>query len=232
MKKTSSNVACRGVAMMAAVWLGGCTNMLLPPNVTPVVAPSVSVADAKRRLVSVSEQKAAIEAQFAASEQECYNRFFVNSCLDQAKEKRRSALAYQKAIDIEAQQFQRKTTADERDLEVAKAVKEFEADQARVAAQPAALPVAAQPKLARPGKATLQDRRAAHSARLAERAVRERDEAPQRAAAAKEFEQRRVESVVRQREIATKIADREAKNATSDIQVPAQIPAPATPASK
>lgn len=201
--------------------LGGCTNMLLPPNVAPVVAATTSVAEAERKLASVAAQKSAIEAEFAASEQACYNKFFVNNCLDKAREKRRSALAYQKAIDVEAQHFRRKAAADERDREVARAVKEYEAEEARAAAMvraPAAAPVE---KPARPGRATLQDRRAAQQAKLAERAARERAEAPQRAAAVKAFEERRLDSAQRQREVAERIADREAKNAAPAEQEPA-----------
>ena len=215
MKNTALTLA----ALLLA--LGGCTNMLLPPNVAPVVAATASVPEAERKLASVAAQKAAIEAEFAASEQECYNKFFVNNCLDKAREKRRGALAYQKAIDVEAQYFRRKAAADERDREVARAVKEYEADEARAAAlvrPPAAAPAQ---KPARPGRATLQDRRAAQEAKLAERAARERAEAPQRAAAVKEFEERRLDSAQRQREVAERVADREAKTAAPAEQKPA-----------
>ncbi len=211
----------RAALAAAVLALGGCTNMLLPPNITPVVAPTTSVAEAQRKLASVEAQTSAIEAEFAASEQECYTKFFVNNCLDKAKEKRRGALAYQKAIDVEAQYFRRKAAADERDREVAKAVKEFEADEARAAAMappPVTAPAAKPPK---PGRATLQDRRASQEVKLAERAARERAEAPQRAAAVKEYEQRRVESEQRQREVAERLADREAKKAAPAQEKPA-----------
>ncbi|QYF92286.1 hypothetical protein KY495_16175 [Massilia sp. PAMC28688] len=204
----------RLAAAAAAAMLGGCTSMLLPPNVTPVVAPTTSMAEAERKLASVAAQRAAIEAQFAASEQECYTRFFVNSCLGKARERRRSALAYQKAIDVEAQHFRRKYAADERDREVARAVAQFEAEQAQVAAEQASAPVAAAPeKMPKPGRPTLQERRAERDARLAERARREREQAPARAAREKELEQKRRDSVQRQQEIADTIAERDANKA-------------------
>jgi colicin import membrane protein len=204
----------RLAAIAAAAALGGCTSMLLPPNVAPVVAPTTSMAEAQRKLASVAEQRAAIEAQFAASERECYEKFFVNSCLDKAREKRRSALVYQKAIDVEAEYFRRKFTADERDREVARAVKQYELEEAQAAAQQPSKPVAVpEAAPARPGRPTLQERRAQRDARLAERAQREREQAPARAAREKELEQKRRESEQRQREVAQKIAEREAKKA-------------------
>lgn len=198
-----------GAAMLAS--LAGCTNMLLPQNVTPVVAPTTSVAEAERKLASVAVQTAAIEAEFAASERACYEKFFVNSCLDAAREKRRSALAYQKAIDIEARYFVRKDTADTRDREVAKAVKEFELEEARAAAEPVKpppVPVAAPSK---PGRPTLQERRAAQDAKLARRAAQLKAEAPERARKEREFEQRRIDSERRQKEVAERLARRQGK---------------------
>lgn len=212
----------------AALLLAGCANMLLPPNVTPVVAPTTSVEEVNRKLASVAAQTAAIEAEFAASEQACYEKFFVNNCLDDAREKRRSALAYQKAIDVEAQYFKRKATADQRDRDVAEAVKQFNEDDARAAAAaaaPAPAAPAAAPKV-KPAGPSLQERRAARDARLAEREARLRAEAPQRAAAEKEFEQRRIESEARQKEVAERLAKRKARQAA-----PASAPAPA-PADK
>lgn len=234
-----TNSLTRACVAAAALLLGGCANILLPPNITPVVASTTSVAEAERKLASVATQTAAIEAEFLASEQECYRRFFVNSCLDKAKEKRRSALAYQKAIDIEAQHFRRKAVADQRDREVARAVAEFNADQARAAAQPPRPAVVAEPKPRRAGRATLQERRASQNEKLAERAAREQAEAPERAASVREYEQRRVEAAERQREVAERIADREAKNA-APYEKPAadkadkagEKPAPALPVKK
>lgn len=197
--------------LAAALGLGGCT--LLPPTFTPVVPASTSVAQADRKLEQVAAARAAIEATFASSEQVCYAKFFVNNCLDKAKERRRSALAYQAAIEDEAQYYKRKAEVDERDREVAKAVKEFEADQARAAAQPAPAP---RPEVARPPaapKAALSSRGAKRDAKAAERAAQDRADAPKRAANAKAFEERKLEAEQRQREVAAKKAEKAAKAA-------------------
>ncbi|MES2316613.1 MAG: hypothetical protein V4631_03890 [Pseudomonadota bacterium] len=200
------------MAMLVAVAsLAGCTAALLPPNVVPVVAKSTSVAQASRKLEQVAIARAAIEAEFAASEQVCYTKFFVNNCLDTAKEKRRGLLAYQNAVEDEADFFRRKATVDERDREVAKAVKDFEAEEARAAAQPPAPPRADPKSLPPAPKASLVSRSAKRDAKLAERAAQDAADAPKRAAKAKEFEQRKLDAEKRQREVAEKMAEKAAK---------------------
>lgn len=198
--------------LVAALGLGGCT--LLPPTVTPAVAASTSVEQANRKLTEVAAARAAIESTFASSEQVCYAKFFVNNCLDAAKERRRSALAYQAAIEDEAQYYKRKAEVDERDREVAKAVKEFEAGEARAAAAPPPPPRAdVTPPPVAP-KAALASRSAKRAAKQAQRAAQEKAEAPKRAAMVKEFEERKLESEQRQRKVAEKLAKKAAKAAT------------------
>jgi colicin import membrane protein len=193
--------------LLAAAALGGCTTVLLPPNVEPVVAPSTSVGQATRRLDEVKVERAAAEAAYSASEQVCYAKFFVNNCLDAAKEKRRSRLAVLRAIEVEAEYYKRKAAVDQRDREVAQAVKEFELGEARMAAQP--VPVA-RPEVERtaPAPRTAMKER---TSKVAEHAARERAEAPQRAANAKAFAERKKKSEERQREIEAKKAEKAAK---------------------
>lgn len=206
-------------ALGAAAGLGACTTVLLPPNITPVVAPSRSVDEAARRLAQVATERAAAEAEFAESERICYTKFFVNSCLDDAKEKRRSALAYLRAVEVEAEYFTRKAAVEQRDREVEQAIREFEAGEARAAAAPPAEP--AEPAEAQPGserrpvapKATLAERRAAQDAKLARRAAQQQADAPKRAASKEEFEQRRQQSLARQRKVEQKKAEQAAKPA-------------------
>ncbi len=193
--------------LAAALGLAGCTTVLLPPNVQPVVAPSASVAQATRRLEEVRAERAAAEAAFAASEQVCYTKFFVNNCLDAAKEKRRSRLAVLRAIEVEAEYFKRKAAVDQRDREVAQAIKDFESGEARMAAQPAPAP---RPEPVAPApKAAIKER----ISKADEHAAQQRAEAPQRAASAKAFAERKQKSEERQREIAVKKAEKAEKNA-------------------
>ena len=195
-------------ALAVALGLSACT--LLPPTVTPVVPASTSVAQAGARLEVVARERAAIEAQYAASEAVCYKKFFVNNCLDAAKEKRRVALAYQAAVEDEAEYFRRKAAVEERDREVAMAIRQFEMDEARAAAQPAR----AQPEVKAPAvmpKPSMAPRGATREQKEAQRAAQEQAEAPQRAANAKAFEERRLKVEERKREVADKLAAKKAK---------------------
>jgi colicin import membrane protein len=191
--------------------LSGCT--LLPPSVTPVVPVSTSVEQATHKLEQVAIVRAAVEREYAASEQVCYHKFFVNNCLDAAKEKRRVALAYQGAIEDEAQYYRRKAAVDERDRDVAKAVKEFEVEEARAAAQPAPVPRTVVERVKPAPKATLSARNAKREAKQAQRAEQELADAPKRAANVKAFEQRKLDAEKRQREVAEKLAKKDAKKA-------------------
>ena len=197
--------ALRLAAPALAASLAACSMTLLPSNVAPVVPKSTSVQQATLKLQQVAAMRAAIEAEYGASEAICYAKFFVNNCLDEAKEKRRSALAVQNAIEDEAQYYKRKADVDERDREVAKALKEFAEDEARAAATP---PPPREVKTAPPvaPKATLAARKATQEAKLARHEAQEQAAAPKRAAKAKAFEQRKLDAEKRQREVAEKLA--------------------------
>ena len=200
----------RTMALLAAcAGLGGCTTVLLPPNVQPVVAPSTSVAQATRRLEEVKTERAATEADFAASEQVCYAKFFVNNCLDAAKEKRRSKLAVLRAVEVEAEYYKRKAAVDQRDREVAEAIREFEAGEARMAALPKPVPRVAPERVTPAPKAVIKERRS----RAAEHAAQAQANAPQRAASAKAFAERKSKAEERQRDVAEKKAEKQAEKA-------------------
>lgn len=193
-----------------AASLAACTLSLLPEDVTPVVPPSTSVPQANARLAQVAVERAAVEATFANSERVCYTKFFVNKCLDEAREKRRGALVLQSAIEDEAEYYKRKVAVDERDRDVAKAIKDYEEDQARAAAAPPPPPREEVKPVTAP-KAALAARSARRDAKAAARAAREQAEAPKRAASVRAFEQRKREAEQRQREIAEKKAAKAAK---------------------
>jgi hypothetical protein len=197
----------RAALLLAVAGLGGCTTVLLPPNVQPVVAPSTSTAQATRRLEEVRSERAAVEATYAASEQRCYAKFFVNNCLDAAKEKRRSRLAVLRAVEVEAEYYKRKADVDQRDRDVAQAVKEFELGEARMAAQPAPAPRVVPERSAPVSKPAMKER----TSRVAEHEAEERAQAPQRAANARAFEERKRKAEERQREIEEKKAEKAAK---------------------
>jgi colicin import membrane protein len=180
--------------------LAGCA-AVKPQQPDAPVPQTHSVPEADGKLAQAARDRAQAEAQFAASEQQCYARFMVNNCLDKAREKRRAALAGVRAIEVEADRFRRQARVDEREREIAKAEAQFQAEQARMAAGPPrpAAPVAP----AKPARVP-HDRAAEQAARLQNLEAQEKAGAASRAAKVEAFEQRQRDSARRQKEIADK----------------------------
>ncbi|XYJ11947.1 hypothetical protein ACSUZJ_08115 [Telluria sp. B2] len=191
--------------------LAACASERQAPPPAPA-SPTTSVAQADERLAAVAAERAAIEARYAEREAVCYEKFFVNNCLDEAKERRRIALAVQRAIEIEAEYFKRKNRVEERDRAMAAAEAEYQAEEARMAAEPSAPPKA--PNVTPPPRPSpVAQRMARHKERTQQAAAKEAAEAPKRAANAAAYEERRRKSEERQREVAERKAEREAKQA-------------------
>jgi hypothetical protein len=191
--------------------LAACAGNRPAPRETPP-PPVTSVAQADQQLASVARERAAVEARFAERERVCYAKFFVTSCLEEAKERRRSALAAQRAIEVQAERFKRQATVDERDRKLAEADKHYREEEARLAAEP--------PKPARVVEAAPAPRTPTAPARIAERdarvkaaAAKDAAEATKRAQNVRDFERRKAESEERQRDVARKKAERAAKAA-------------------
>jgi hypothetical protein len=70
---------------------------------------------ANQALDEVRQQRASAEAQFDKEEAVCYERFFVTSCMDAAKERRRNAVKKLKAIEVEANAYNRRANAERRE---------------------------------------------------------------------------------------------------------------------
>lgn len=195
---------------LACAALSACSYVLLPPNVRHVAPPSRSLAEADRKLAAATAQRAAIEAEFAASEQVCYNKFFVNSCIEKAREKRREALSVVRSVEIEAELFQRRDKANARDRALAEALKEDEAEAVQRAANPRP-PREEEPAPPPKPIAAKVNREAANAAKLKGIAEKEKAEAGKRAENVAAFEKKRQESERRQAERAKRQAEREAE---------------------
>lgn len=79
-------------------------------------AGTIRTADmADQALADVSMVRTQIESQFTVEEEACYPAFFASSCLDDAKERRRTALARIRPVEIEANTFNRRMRVLERD---------------------------------------------------------------------------------------------------------------------
>jgi colicin import membrane protein len=70
---------------------------------------------ANQALEDAEQQRALAEAQFAKEEAVCYEKFFVTSCMDAAKDRRRAALKQLNAIEVEANAYNRRANVERRD---------------------------------------------------------------------------------------------------------------------
>jgi len=229
MSRTQSILRHAGAFLVAGLLAACGSERLVTPVIAPV-APTTSVAQADARLAAVLAERAAIEARYAEREVVCYGKFFVTNCLDEAKERRRLALAAQRAIEVEAEYFKRKNKVDERDKAMAASEARFQAEEAAAAAAPGAAPKTVSPVPALrpssvPGRIARRDARAAQAAAAAPA------EAATRAARAAAFEDRKRKSEERQRAVAQRKAENDAKRAAARAEKdkaaaqPAPVPA-------
>lgn len=190
----------------------------------PGPVPTASVEQADQRLAAVAKERAAIEARFAERQSVCYEKFLVNHCLDEAKERRRVALQAQREIEMEAERFKRKAKVEERDRAMAEAEAQYKAEEARMAAEPPA-PAREVSEAPPPRPAPVADRMAKHQQKLKDAAAREQAEAGKRAENVRRYEQRKRESEERQRRVAERRAEKAAKEAKQQgKEAPAQAP--------
>jgi hypothetical protein len=212
--------ALTGLVLSACAGNGPAPREVAPPPVT-------SVAQADQQLAVVARERAAIESRYAERERVCYDKFFVTSCLDEAKERRRSALAAQRAIEVQAERFKRQAAVDERDRKLAEADKKYREEEARMAAQPQQPPRQLEAAPA-PRAPTAPSRVAERDARLKAGKAKEAAEAPQRAQNVRDYERRKAESEERQRDVARRKAERAAKAAKKAEEEAAKAALPST----
>jgi colicin import membrane protein len=180
------------------------------PDVPPPA--STSTEQAQARLTAVAAERAAAEARYAAREAVCYDKFFVNRCLDEAREQQRVALIEQRAIEIEAARYLRQAKVDERDRAMAVAEAAYQEEEAQMAANPPAVKTPESTALP-PVRTLPAESRAARTKRLQENAARAQNAQANAAANAAATAARRAESVERQKQVARRVAEREAKAA-------------------
>ena len=189
-----------------------------------------SVEKADLALQDAAIQRAAIEARFVAEEGRCQEKFFANACSDAAKESRRAALKLVRAIEIEADGYQRKARVIERDqalaeraaqeeLEKPERLKQQQENEA-VAAQRAAKANATRPAAT---ETPVPDQRSAqHETKLKRLREEEAANAQKRADNVAEYEAKVKEAQEHQREVAARKQEKEKQGAAKAPAVPAQ----------
>lgn len=197
----------------------------------PQVPPTTSVDEADAKLKLAASEREAAESTYSARELECYDRFFVNNCLDKAREQRRVTLVRLRAVEAEANHFKRAESVRLRDLELARTQEDARADlEQRTAATPTPFKVvtpAAQ--TAAPAGKSLAQRQAEHDAKLKKEAAQEAADAPRRAAREAAYANKQAEAAKRQARVAKRLADREADAAAKAAKAAAEASVPPPP---
>ncbi len=185
---------------------------------------STDVAD--QALEDVKRERALVEARFAQDEAICYEKFFLTSCMDAAKDRRRDALRQLRSIEVEANAYNRRARVEQRDQALRERQTKQEAraserttsqnpdDKAGKPATPDTITElesrakqAAAPDAAPSGKYN-SERSAQHAQEQAQQREKELAEVQKREANIRAYEKKQQRSLERQREIAAK---REAK---------------------
>jgi hypothetical protein len=207
---TRSRMRALAGALSVALLTACASQDVVPREVPP--PPVTSVAQADQQLAAVAIERKAIEARFAEREHVCYDKFFVNNCLDEAKERRRSALAAQRAIEVQAERFKRQALVEERDRNLAEAERRFKEQEARLDAEPPK-PAPEPTPVPPPRKPTAPQRMAERDARLRAQQQQEAENAGKRAQNVRDYEARKAQSEERQRKVAERKAEKAAKEA-------------------
>lgn len=232
-----SNTLCKlAAALGLALALSACAHQgeaALDEVGAPQVPATLSVEEADAKLKLAASEREAAENEFAAREQECYNKFFVNSCLDSAKEKRRLILVRLRAIEAEANHFKRAESVRLRDIDLARTQETARLDaEQRAAALPKPVKVVApEPAQPKPQGKSLAQREAEYAARVNKQAAEEAAEAPRRAEREAAFARKQAEAAARQQRVAARLAERQAEAAAKAAKAAAaaSAPAPAVP---
>lgn len=170
-------------------------------------------------------QRAWLNARYVNEQRACYGKFFTSRCLDEARERHRVATNALRPIEVEANAFLRRYTAEQRDLALAQRREEDQADQkkrdearkereARLAkseAQRMNGNAATQQK-----GAPAEDRVAIHEEKLRQQRAEDAANAQKRAENVAAFERKKREAEQRQREVAAKKAAKEKERAEKE----------------
>jgi colicin import membrane protein len=158
---------------------------------------------------------ALIAAQFSDEQKSCFPKFFATSCLNDAKERHRVALAKVRIIEIEVNKFKRRANVEARDKAQA-AKHEHEIDEMTNHEKESRNQASGNEPASSKASSTLpvkvknnaNDRVIKHQTAVNKRQAAESDKAKQRADNIAAYEKKQQGSEARQREIAAKKAEK------------------------
>ncbi len=176
---------------------------------------SIDTADAA--LVDVGKERPKIEARFIAEEQACHPKFFATSCLEKAKERRRSDLMQLRKIEIEAHTFKRQARVAERDQALANKQAADRLQQGKNAEVATENPVESRQQEKTP-EATrnvqtkiFSNRSARHETKLKQISLDEAADAKKRMENVAAYEAKTAQALARQKKIESNKAEKEQK---------------------
>lgn len=193
---------------------------------------------AQKALDEARQDRQAASVRYVVDQRACYRKFLVNSCLEEAKERKRLADKNIKQVEVEANTYQRQATVDERDRTLAEQrvsdeqdaarrleeQKQKEADSARKVQESNAKNREVQQRIDQNKDVPADYRIREHEAKMRQQQAEDAANAPERAANAAAREQRIKDAEAHRLEVERKKADNERERKARQQQ-PATAPA-------
>ncbi|EJL92187.1 hypothetical protein PMI16_01126 [Herbaspirillum sp. CF444] len=204
---------------------------------------SIQSADAADDiLIEADKERQVINDQYIDDQRACYRKFFVASCLEDAKERNRVAVRQVRDVEVEANAYKRQAKADERDKSLAEQHAKDEQEALRRAQDQKEKAAASERKIQESmakqkqvteretqtaGQADLRVK--AHEAQVRQKQAEEAAKAPQRAANEQAYKEKVKQAEAHRKEVEAKKAEKERERAAKQRQAPAAAPDPAAP---
>ena len=200
-----------------------------------------TVESADSILIEADKERQVINDQYIDDQRACYHRFFVSSCLEDAKERNRVAVKQVRDVEVEANAYKRQAKADDRDKSLAEQHANDEKEAARRAQDQKEKAAASQRKIEESmakqkqvadresqaeGQADLRVK--AHEAQVRKTQAEEAAKAPQRAANEQAYKEKVKQAEAHRKEVEAKKAEKERERAAKQQQTPAAPAATAT----
>lgn len=203
---------------------------------------SISSTDAADEILAEADkERQVINDQYIDDQRACYHKFFVASCLEDAKERNRVAVKQVRDVEVEANAYKRQAKADERDKALSEQHAKDEQDAARRAQDQKDKAEASARKIEE--SATKQKQVAerehktegqedmrvrAHEAQVRKTQAEEAAKAPQRAANEQAYKEKVKQAEAHRLEVEAKKAEKDRERAAKQQASPAAGSAPAS----
>jgi colicin import membrane protein len=240
LKKTSGQMAVlAGMALTCAMALSVAAQSAAPTAEVPFnerfdIDAIQSNDAADEALQAAGKQRTMLADRYIDDQRECYKKFFVSSCLEDAKERNRVSVKEVREVEAAANLYKRQAKADDRDHSLNEQRIKDEQDAVRRAKDQKSR-TAAVVRKSKDGAAKQRsvaereaqaqghadDRVLAHQAKRRSEQAAEAAKAPQRAANERAYKQKAVAAEAHRKDVAAKKAAKEREIAAKKQPVPA-----------